>query len=63
MGWAGNMNQADEDDFIVGASLWDDTTNGKTDVGQVFEFDDSDYDSSAGWWCECGNAARTSCAD
>ena len=29
----------------------------------AYEFDDSDYDSSAGWWCECGNAARTSCAD
>jgi len=29
----------------------------------AFQFDNSDYDSSAGWWCECGNAARTSCAD
>ncbi|MBN2209727.1 MAG: hypothetical protein JW759_10590 [Candidatus Coatesbacteria bacterium] len=29
----------------------------------AFQFDNSDYDLSAGWWCECGNAARTSCAD
>lgn len=63
MSWAGNINKADQDDFIVGASLCDDTANSKTDVGRAFEFDDSDYDSSAGWWCECGNAARTSCAD
>ena len=29
----------------------------------AYEFDNSVYNSSAGWWCECGNAARTSCAD
>ncbi|MBN2209730.1 MAG: hypothetical protein JW759_10605 [Candidatus Coatesbacteria bacterium] len=26
MGWAGNMNLADQDDFIVGASLWEHAT-------------------------------------
>jgi hypothetical protein len=43
MGWAGNMNEADQDDFIVGASLWDDTTNSKVDVGRTYIFlgDDS----------------------
>lgn len=38
MGWAGNMNLADQDDFIVGASLWDDTANSKTDVGRAYVF-------------------------
>jgi len=43
LGWAGNVNLADEDDFVVGACLWDDTTNSKTDAGAAYIFlgDDS----------------------
>jgi hypothetical protein len=45
MGWAGNMDEDETplDDFIIGACLWDDTTNTKVDVGRTYIFlgDDS----------------------
>ncbi|MBN2209728.1 MAG: hypothetical protein JW759_10595 [Candidatus Coatesbacteria bacterium] len=47
MGWAGDLKNPpmtpSVDDFIIGASLWDDTTNSKTDVGRAYIFlgDDS----------------------
>lgn len=53
---AGEMDTDDKVEVVVqaynfGGRVW------------AFDFDDSDYDDSSGWWCECGNAARTGCAD